>query len=340
MTKRMHRLTRTLAGVLGSSLLAVGLVACAPSQPSHNDKIKIVASTSVWGSIAAAIGGDKVQVTSLVHNPNQDPHSFEASVRDQAAVNNADLVLVTGNGYDSFMTPLIAASNQPASHIIKLAAGEKTVKTANGIKVDDPHVWYDLALVGKIATTIETKLETLAPSEASTFKASSSKFQTGLAKLQERQFKVGHIKRRCYPQANPDNSLCEQQNLTPIFQPEAVGLRLIADFAIDYTPKQVRLAAQNETDISLQQMAVSKSIFDGTALDSKGYSLLPLRWLVLNAQQSTAQTLQFVSWAKNGYTKVVTFSETLPAGETYLTWMAANLKQLEQLRLTEYSSML
>ncbi len=66
--------------------------------------VKVLATTNVWGDIAKQLGGDWVEVTVILDDPMQDPHSYEASARDQLAVNDAELIVMNGGGYDEFMT--------------------------------------------------------------------------------------------------------------------------------------------------------------------------------------------------------------------------------------------
>ena len=96
----------TFKKVLVAGLLSVittsTLTACS-STTFESGKIQIVASTSTWADVAIQIGGDAVEVVALIDDVNKDPHSFEASARDQLAVNNADIVIANGGGYDDFM---------------------------------------------------------------------------------------------------------------------------------------------------------------------------------------------------------------------------------------------
>ena len=344
MTSRM--LSRTAAKLIAVALtLAVvplALAGCATPAASGPQKLKIVASTSVWGSVIEAIAGDKVQITSIVNNPNQDPHSFEASVRDQAAVNSADLIFITGNGYDDFMNPLIKASNQPASHVVALAANDKTVKPLVSKTVSDPHVWYDFEIVGRITDTITARISKLVPQSATDFAASNDKFHGQLDKFNARLKTIATIYRGCHSvMLKPGDKLCAFVNRTPIVQPESVGLRLLKSFAIDATPPSVRLAIQNESDISVQDMSIIKAEIQGEIINGVTqygpFTDMPVRWVVLNDQQTSAQIEQIKSWVDQNSmnTHIVNFSETLPSGKTYLTWMSANLAQLEALRSQE-----
>ena len=73
-----------------------------------------MASTNVWGDIAHQISGDLATVDALIYDQNQDPHSFEASARDQLLIENADIVIMNGGGYDDFVEKLVAADDSPA----------------------------------------------------------------------------------------------------------------------------------------------------------------------------------------------------------------------------------
>lgn len=95
----------------------IALAGCAQAAPEESDaegdRIRVVASTNVYGSLAEQIGGDRVEVTSIITSASQDPHSYEATARDRLAVQNADLVIENGGGYDHFMTQLREGSAAP-----------------------------------------------------------------------------------------------------------------------------------------------------------------------------------------------------------------------------------
>jgi zinc/manganese transport system substrate-binding protein len=338
----MHSRTaaRLLALVVALAVVPSALTACAPgaAQPKPvTAKLKIVASTSVWGSVIEAIAGDKVNVTSIVSNPNQDPHSFEASVRDQAAVNSADLIFVTGNGYDSFMDKLVAASHQPVSHVIALAPNDKTVKPYYGHTVNDPHVWYDFDIVAKVASDITAQLSNADNLDRASFAAGNKTFQAGLGALVSRLEKASY-RYTCATAQMPNSPPCKNLAQTSILQPESVGLRLIKKFVVDLTPQSVRRAVTNGNDISVQDMALMKTYFFGETVNgSLGFAAnTPVNCLVLNSQQAGPQLSQLTAWAaKTGTAAIVSFSETLPTGKTYLAWMGDNVAQIEAIRANE-----
>ena len=104
--------SRRLALLVGASVAL--LAGCGSSSDSGSDgsasaapaaasKVAVVASTNVYGDIVARIGGDKVSVTSVISDPDQDPHSYEATAQDRLAVSKAKLVIANGGGYDDFL---------------------------------------------------------------------------------------------------------------------------------------------------------------------------------------------------------------------------------------------
>ena len=97
---------------LSSLVLAVAISACGAEQPAERpDMPTVVASTDVWGSVAQAVAGDHAKVTSIINGAAADPHSFEASPADAAAVIDASLVVYNGGGYDQWVDDIL--TNHP-----------------------------------------------------------------------------------------------------------------------------------------------------------------------------------------------------------------------------------
>ncbi|MDN8549891.1 zinc ABC transporter substrate-binding protein [Microbacterium sp. NM3R9] len=113
-----RRLLPAAALVAAASLTLAGCAGTAAPGASGSseggDTLSIVASTNVYGSLAAEVGGDAVEVTAIITSLAQDPHSYEASARDQLTVSEADLIIENGGGYDAFIDGLIDASGTKA----------------------------------------------------------------------------------------------------------------------------------------------------------------------------------------------------------------------------------
>src|SRR5580658_4347508 len=121
------------------TLLIAGAAAalCAFAAPALADPVKIVAAENFYGDIATQIGGASVKVTSILSNPDQDPHLFEASPSVARALSSASLVIDNGLGYDPWMMPLLSTAG--SAHRQVIVVGDLAHKQAG----DNPHLWYD-----------------------------------------------------------------------------------------------------------------------------------------------------------------------------------------------------
>ena len=125
--------------------------------------INIVAAENFYGNIAQQIGGDKVTVTSVMSDPNVDPHEYESNVEDAKAIAAADLVIENGGGYDDWMDKLLSAS--PSALRIVLKGFDLAVKHLP----DNEHVWYNVDNAQAIAFTISRSLGEDASSRCNLF---------------------------------------------------------------------------------------------------------------------------------------------------------------------------
>ncbi|MCM1013693.1 MULTISPECIES: zinc ABC transporter substrate-binding protein [unclassified Brevibacterium] len=97
----------------GAILLSCGLLlaGCGGGSATGSSELSIVTSTNVYADIVSQVAGDAASVTAIIDDPNQDPHSYEATTRDRLKLSKADLVVINGGGYDSFMTTMLEASD-------------------------------------------------------------------------------------------------------------------------------------------------------------------------------------------------------------------------------------
>lgn len=148
------KLTR-FALPLAASLAAVALASCsspaaAPSagtsgSPSASTSVDVVASTNVWGDITAKVGGDKVDVTSIIDDPDKDPHEYEASAQNQLALSKAKVVIENGGGYDDFVDTMLASAKNDSAKVLN-AVTISGKKAAAGDELNE-HVWYDFPTI-------------------------------------------------------------------------------------------------------------------------------------------------------------------------------------------------
>lgn len=120
---------------------------------TNSGVVKVVAAENFYGDITQQLGGNKVQVLSILSDPNADPHEYESSVKDAEAVSNANIVIENGLDYDTWMDKLLSAS--PNSSRVVLVGG----KLASHPLPDNPHVWYGVDNVQTIAASIADALK-------------------------------------------------------------------------------------------------------------------------------------------------------------------------------------
>ncbi len=138
----------------------------------------MVAAENFWGNIASQIGGRDVQVTSLITDPNADPHLFETNAQDAALLAEAKVVIENGAGYDTWMSSLLSAD----------AGHPRMVNAASVLHISgsdpNPHLWYDVPRVPMVAAAIAAALTKALPGDASTFAQNLATFDASLKPLE------------------------------------------------------------------------------------------------------------------------------------------------------------
>src|SRR5690348_2924103 len=154
----------TPRSVRATWVLAVGLLllpACGARRPTTGGRVEVVAAENVYGDMAARIGGAAVRVTSILSNPDADPHLFEPGTTNAAIVAGADVAIVNGLGYDAFMDRLLEAAPNRDRIVVRIT--DVAGITAPG---SNPHLWYDVPKLPTMAAAIAGALERAAPASA------------------------------------------------------------------------------------------------------------------------------------------------------------------------------
>jgi zinc/manganese transport system substrate-binding protein len=292
---------RTAARATSSLVTALALAAaagCGSGQASADDGVQVVASTNVYGDLAQTIGGDRVEVTSVIDDPSADPHSYEASVRTQLAVSEADLVVENGGGYDDFMGTLLSATD-----------ADPTLLTAVDVAGLDPeadgfneHVWYDLPAMAELTGRIADALSEIDPEGADGYAAGAATVQRGIEALV----------------AQEDQARAVTEGAGVAITEPVPGHMLDALGALDRTPPAFSAAIEEGTDVSPAVLQDTLGLF----------STGQVRALVYNEQTSGAETEQVLAAARAAGVAVVPVTETLPDGEDFLSWMGGNLDSI------------
>ncbi|WP_423181769.1 metal ABC transporter solute-binding protein, Zn/Mn family [Arthrobacter sp. NyZ413] len=303
------RLAAVRLSLAASAGLAVLLSACgapaATAPSSSSGAIDVVASTSVYGDIAKSVGGDKVSVTSIISKTSQDPHSYEPSTQDKLVVSKAKLVIGNGAGYDDFFTKLLDGTKVPAEDVIVAvdASGLLPTPTTGGSKNVpegfNEHVWYNFDAMGKVADAVSAKLGALDPADAKTFAANADKFKSSLAGLDA---KVAAIK--------------SSKGGLPVAVTEPVPGYLLEAAGLDNkTPEAFSHAIEEGSDVPPAAVKETDDLISSKSV----------RFLAYNEQTFGVETEKLKAAANAAGVPVVGFTETLPEGKDYLSWMTDNV---------------
>ncbi|HEY1354556.1 MAG TPA: zinc ABC transporter substrate-binding protein [Ktedonobacteraceae bacterium] len=288
------------AGLLFAAALCCLLSACLASAPASNaggSPIRVVAAENFYGDIVRQLGGHLVSVSSLLSNPDTDPHEYQANVQTGIAVSQADLVIENGGGYDGWMEKILAAA--PRSQRLLL----KGFDLAPTHLPDNEHVWYSIANIAAIAQAITADLTRLDRANTAVFTAN---LQTFLASLQPLQQKIAALHARY--QGTPVG-LTETIFL---YQALPIGLQVL-------TPGAFARAIAQGTDPPADTVIVA----------SDQITHHQIRVLIYNQQTVTPVVTQLENLARAQGIPLVPVSETLPPGRTYQSWMLAQLTGLQ-----------
>src|SRR6266571_9479179 len=174
-TSRMHR--RAAAAIAPAMvMLAAGCsTANSPAATAGGGpggKIVVVATENFWGGIARQLGGTHITETSIINNPNTDPHDYEPTAADARTIASARLVIVNGIGYDPWAPKLLAANPVQGRRTL-------TVGSVLGLKAgDNPHQWYSAAHVRQVIDAIVSDYKQSDPAEAAYFDQQKTAFET------------------------------------------------------------------------------------------------------------------------------------------------------------------
>lgn len=296
-----------------SVLVATGLAGCVASPSAEEDgRLSIVASTNVYGDIATQIAGDAATVTSIITSAAQDPHSYEASAHDQLAIADADLVIHNGGGYDPFVETLLDASGSAAIVLDAVEISGLALDDAEEHADDDEHgghshiegfnehVWYSLHAMEVLAGEIAEHLTELDAARAETYRANYEGFAADLGALEERA-----------------HELHETFEGTGAAVTEPVPAYLLAELGLDdLTPEEFSEAIEEGADVP--PLALDETL----QLVSSGAVAL----VAYNEQTAGPETERVRAAADAAGIPVVSFTETLPDGADYLSWMTDNLE--------------
>jgi zinc/manganese transport system substrate-binding protein len=290
---------RRIFAALAVGSVAIAMEACGSAPGSTTPGVvKVVAGENFWANIAGQIGGHDANVTSILINPNADPHLYETSAADAVDVAEARLVIENGAGYDTWLAQLLGAT----THQGRLVVNVQRILGKTGSDVN-PHFWYDIPKVPEVARAVEGALAKLEPKDAKTFAANLASFERSLDPIDA---VIDEIRSR-YPSAP-----VAYTERVPGYLVEAAGLDVL-------TPVGFAAATENGNEPSpADSLAMDQLITDHR-----------VKVLLYNAQTVSAVTEHVRALAEQAKVPVVAVTETLPPSyRSYQAWQLAQAKAI------------
>jgi zinc/manganese transport system substrate-binding protein len=260
------------------------------------DPVRIVAAENFYGDLARQIGGTHVEVTSILANPDADPHLFESSPSTARTIADADIVIYNGADYDPWMGRLLSATEQ-SSRAVLIAAD--LTGHQNG---DNPHLWYDPQTFPMVAKSLAAELSRRDPADTADFEANLAAFDASFSKVLDGMAVI--------KLAHPGVPVTATE---PVFgyMVDAMGLKMLNE--------SFQLATMNETEPSASDVAAfESSLKDGTA-----------KILFYNDQVTDDTTARLLDLAKASNVAIVGVAETMPAGETIQSWFTKQIAAVQ-----------
>ncbi|MEA3121609.1 MAG: zinc/manganese transport system substrate-binding protein [Paraburkholderia sp.] len=279
------------------TLVVAGLAALSMSTAAlaQQAKVSVVAAENFYGDVVQQLGGPHVEVASILSNPDQDPHLFEASAKTARALHRADVVVYNGADYDPWMNKLLAASKNPKRTTIVAAdlVGKKSG--------DNPHLWYDPATMPAVARAVAKALDEADPAHKADYDANLAKFIDSLKPI---DVKVAALKAKY--QGTPVTAT------EPVFgyMSDAIGLAM--------RNPRFQLAVMNDTEPSASDIAAFE----------KDLRAKQVRVLIYNSQATEALTKRMLKLAQQSHVPSMSVTETEPPHVNYQQWMLLQLDAL------------
>jgi zinc/manganese transport system substrate-binding protein len=259
--------------------------------------VNIVAAENFYGDVAKQIGGSNVKVTSILSNPDQDPHLFEVSPSVGRNVSAAQIVIYSGIDYDPWMEKLLKAAKSGDRKVIVVAdlIGKKTG--------DNPHVWYDPTAVMALAKSLSEALAEADPDRKDAYEQRRASFEDSVKPIQA---KIAELHDRLMG--------------TPVTATEPIFGYMFDALGMQVRNESFQLSVMNNTEPSASDVAAFEK-------DLKTHQV---KLLIYNSQASDPIAVRMEKIAKASHVPVVGATETEPAGKNYQAWMLSELAAVDK----------
>jgi zinc/manganese transport system substrate-binding protein len=274
------------------------LTGCSAGNGPSDGKIHAVAGENFYGDLVSRVGGDLVSVTSILNDPNVDPHTYESSTQNAQQVADAALIVENGLGYDAFLDHLMSAS---PSGDRKVVNARQLLGAADG---SNPHLWYDPAAMPLVARAVADSLEAIKPDAKTTFEANLTAYLGSFAPLTA---KIAVVKSKFAG--------------TPVAYTEPVPGYLLSALSFTVlTPAGFARSIEDGTDPAPADVAAQQDLLTGHRV----------KILLYNNQATSPVTESIKALAGQNGVPVVGVSETMPDGTGgYVAWQLAQLNSID-----------
>lgn len=299
----MSLFKKVILGTISLSIIVLTLTACrqntASTPISKTKPIHVVASLDFYGEVAQAVLGNHGTVTTIVKSASVDPHDFEPTPKEAATIAQANVVLSNGLGYDHWMQKIVKSSQ---NHPQNIRVGEDVMAKKLG---DNEHIWYDPETMTRTATYLAQQFGKKAPRYQAAYQRNAAKYIKHLAPLQQQ---IKTLKQNSHQQRVDVSEPVFDYALTALgYRRNNTSFEVAVENGTDPSPQAIK---QMRQDIQHHRIA----------------------FLVNNRQASSKIVKHMVQLAKQHNVPVLNVTETLPKGQTYLTWMQAQYRQLAKIQ--------
>nr|WP_226810248.1 zinc ABC transporter substrate-binding protein [Candidatus Vallotia lariciata] len=275
------------------------LIAVTPACVRRSQTIQVIAGENFYGELVQTLGGPHVSVTSILSNPNQDPHLFEASPKIARAHASAQLLIYNGTNYNPWLSQLPTSLREHRKPYTEIIVADLVGKKQG----DNPHLWYLPETMPAVARAVSTFLIQKDPAHKTDYAIRLTRFIDSLKPINQ---KIAVLKQ--YYQGTPVTAT------EPVFSymAEAIGLTM--------HNKRFQLSAMNETEPSAADVAAFE----------QDLRTRRVKVLIYNSQASNMSTQRMLEIAQQSHVPTVHITETEPDGKTYCQWMLEQLNSLQK----------
>ena len=285
----MHRIARIAIAALASVGMLASVAACGRGQltSEKNGTIEVVASVNQWGTVAKTLGGDNVNVTSIINSTNVDAHDYEPTTSDIAKLQKAQVIIVNGAGYDAWA---VKAAQSAKATVVNAAE-------VGGVKDgDNPHIWFSADVRKAMAQAITDAYAKADSAKKSDFDKLNDQWMTEEGNVEG---KIAEVKQKS------DGLAYAATESVASYLAEDMGLA-------DATPSGYAQATANESEPTPTDI---KQFTDALKAGE-------IKLLVVNTQEESELTGKITNAAKSANVPMVNLTEQMPGQYDSLTaWM-------------------